>query len=295
VAPTTRELWQAVEGIHAVVYFAPEVPEALAEAGIKGWWRGYFAGRAAPMGRVGPAVVAATFAGFAPAMVERNIPSAWAQASPAAVLAARAQAVQTVLTRIDAPDGAVAEGLGTAADLLDRAADAVATLGRPLAAAWAAHRRRLLAAAELPVGLRAWLAATVLREHRGDAHVAALAQAGLDGCEAHVVLSATGRVPAAMLREARGWSEQDWDAAVGRLTDRGLLRSDGGLTVSGLGSRVGIEDATDRAAAVPWAVLDDDERTRAVAALAPVAAAVVERVPVRVPNPMGWEPPGSAG
>jgi len=291
VTPTTRELWQATEAVHAVVYFAPEVADAVAAAGVKGWWRGYFAGRAAPMGAVGPAVVSATFANFAPAMVDRALPSAWAMCGPDEVLAARAAGLVAAFGRIDELDGAVTTGLTPIVDLLDRAAGAVPDLGRPLAAAWARHRLEVLSSpTAAPVALRAWLATTVLREQRGDAHVSALASAGLDGCEAHLTMAATGRVPAEMLRQARGWSEHDWDAATTRLVSRGLLHPDGRLTAAGIATRGSIEDMTDHAASAPWGVLDDDEREQVVSGLRPLGVLLAERAPVRVPNPMGWEP-----
>jgi hypothetical protein len=244
------------------------------------------------MGAVGAAVVTATFANFAPVMVERNVASAWASASPAAISRARLAGVAAALGRVDGDDGAVSAAVTPVVDLLDRAADAATVVGRPLGAAWAAHRREVLdeVGAHLPVALRAWLACTVLREERGDAHVAALAEAGLDGCEAHVTLVGTGRVPAPLLREARGWTEDDWQQATDRLLARGLVHPDGRLTMGGIQTRTAVEDATDRAARRTWAVLDDAERVRVVAALRPVGATMVARVPIRVPNPMGWEP-----
>ena len=53
-AHTARSMWTLFEPIHAVTYFAPEARAALEEAGLRGFWRGYFAGRAAPLGPAGP-------------------------------------------------------------------------------------------------------------------------------------------------------------------------------------------------------------------------------------------------
>lgn len=293
MGPTPRELWQATEGLHAIAYFAPEVSGAVAGTGVRGWWRGYFAGRAAPMGAVGPAVVAATFANFAPEMVSRALPSAWSMAAPAAVARARMDGIQAALERVDGPgaaDGGVAAAVGPVLDLLDRAADAVPIVGRPLAAAWSQHRVERLDAGDVAPLARAWLATTVLREHRGDAHVAALAEMGLDGCEAHVTLASTGRVPGELLQNARGWTDADWAAAVDRLRSRGLLGPDGRLTTAGRDVRGGVEVRTDRAAEVPWQALTTDEQRTVLAAFRPVGASTTEWVPIRVPNPMGWEP-----
>ena len=294
MAPTTRELWQATEAVHAVAYFAPEVADAVAAAGVPGWWRGYFAGRAAPMGVTDPSVVIALFANFAPGMVERCLPSAWKGAGPREVLAARTEGLVAAFRRFDEPDGALTAALEPVLDLLDRAADRAPTLGRPLAAAWARHRDRVLTGPGEPSpAMRAWLATTVLREQRGDAHVAAVANAGLDGCEVLVTMVGTGRVPAEMLREARGWTADEWQSATDRLVARGLVHPDGRLTSAGMALRIALEDVTDRASTVAWAALDDDERTEVHRALRPVGTLLAERVPIRVPNPMGWEPLGS--
>lgn len=290
MAPTPRELWQVTEGVHAVAYFSTEVDDAVAAAGVTGWWRGYFAGRAAPMGAVGPEVVGATFANFAPAMVRRNLPSAWGMAAPDAVSAARDSGLEAAFRRVDGGGGAVLVPLARVVVLLDRAADAAPLVGRPLAAAWAGRRSSVLAAGDVPVALRAWLSCTVLREQRGDAHVAALAAAGLDGCEAHLTLVGTGRVPGEVLQGARGWTDDDWAAAHDRLVVRGLLDADGALTPAGASLRAEIEAATDRAAAVPWSVLSDEERQRVVDVLGPLGSLIADRLPIRVPNPMGWEP-----
>ena len=66
-----RHLWQLYEPLHAVTYFAPEARAAFVGAGLRGFWRGYFAGRAAPLGAVPAAPVTALFYSFAPAMVAR--------------------------------------------------------------------------------------------------------------------------------------------------------------------------------------------------------------------------------
>jgi hypothetical protein len=54
-----RRLWEAIEPIHAVVYFAPEPAETARRIGLRGFWMGYFAGRAAPMGPVLPVATGA--------------------------------------------------------------------------------------------------------------------------------------------------------------------------------------------------------------------------------------------
>ena len=144
MGPTPRELWQATEGLHAIAYFAPEVSDAVAATGVTGWWRGYFAGRAAPMGAVGAAVVTATFANFAPGMVAKALPSAWAMATPGEVARARMDGIAAALRARRRSGRRRRPGRRRRSrrccDLLERAADAVPVLGRPLAAAWSEHR-----------------------------------------------------------------------------------------------------------------------------------------------------------
>ena len=116
---TPRELWIRIESIHAVTYFSAESRQAAADAGLRGFWMGYFGFRAAPMGPVGPAVVEATFANFSPAMVRRAIPDAWDLASPESLVAARAAAAAAALRAavpdIDAAASALNPMLGRAA------------------------------------------------------------------------------------------------------------------------------------------------------------------------------------
>ena len=170
-------------------------------AGLRGFWMGYFASRAAPMGAVGPGVVEATFFNFHPAMVQRAVPSAWSYASPNAVLDARHRAAATSLRRLVENIEPIAT---TVLPLLLEAINGAASGGRPLFAA-----NRDVAPPDDPVAAL-WLATTTLREHRGDGHVATLVSADLDGCEVHVLFSATEGVDPSLLRDSRGWSTDEW-------------------------------------------------------------------------------------
>jgi hypothetical protein len=281
---TSRAMWKLFEPLHALTYFADECLEEYKAVGLKGFWMGYFAGRSAPMGAVGPAVVDATFFSFNPDRVRRALPDAWSFASPEQVLEARLAGVDRVLTRIFA-DGGVASGdVARAATLARSAVEGLNTDGRPLGAANLA----------LPwpdeTHLALWQAATVLREHRGDGHIVALVAAGLDGLAALVTMAATGAVPKAMLQAARGWDDEAWEEAVGALIERGWLREDGTATTAGTADRQAIEDLTDLLAAPPWERLGevDSESLRAV--LTPIARAVAAAGPVPVPNPIGLPP-----
>ncbi|HEV2636945.1 MAG TPA: hypothetical protein VGX23_17460 [Actinocrinis sp.] len=279
-ARAARQMWTLFEPVHAVVYFTPPPRAAFEAAGVRGFWRGYFAGRAAPFGAVGPAIVQATFYGFAPQMVRRALPSVWDMASPEVALTTRAAgsraSLQEVLGDVD-----VAE----AAQLLRAAAESVDVVGRALAAANAA-----LPWPEDPLDVL-WHAATLLREHRGDGHVAALLVAGLDGCESLVWRSAVDS-DRQILQPIRGWTDEEWEAATARLTARGWLDADGRATTEALAARDRIEASTDLLAAGPWQALGRENLVRLAQLMHPLASTLIKALPI--PNPIGLVAPLAA-
>ncbi|HZB19076.1 MAG TPA: hypothetical protein VE463_04500 [Blastococcus sp.] len=248
---------RAVDPIHSQLYFAPEHDEHLSATGLRPGRMSYFAGRAAPMGAVGAGVVTATFYNFSPSLVAHMIPRAWTLASPEQVLAARLDAARASLTRT-LGDAAGSEEVTELAGLLREACDGLTAEGRPL---FAGHAD--LDWPEEPL-LSLWHGATLLREHRGDGHVAVLLHAGLTGLEALITHSATGRgftPPAA--KATRGWRDEEWAAAGAALADRGLLDDDG-LTSEGEDLRGRIELQTDALAADPWLSLGVEKTTRVI-------------------------------
>jgi hypothetical protein len=272
-----------MEAVNAVTYFAPECREAPAQLGLERFWMGYFASRAAPMGAVGPGVVEATFYNFHPARVRRAIPDAWDRATPAQLVDTRSGAAATALRRL-LPDRA-ADHLATRAQaILDATVDRADPVGRPLFAA----NRDVSRPADPVAAL--WQACTTLREHRGDAHVALLVGAGLDGCEVHVLFSATGGPPADLLQRGRGWSADDWRAAAERLAGRELVEADGTVTAAGRALHAHIELRTDELAAVPYAALGPkvDELLQL---LEPAARRIAASGEIFFPNPMGLPAP----
>jgi hypothetical protein len=287
---TARAMWKLFEPLHAVTYFADECIEEYRAAGLKGFWMGYFAGRAAPMGAVAPGVVDATFFSFNPDRVKRALPDAWSFAAPDRVLDARLAGVDRAYGRLFGTDGSgaglEAGSMARAAALARTAVEGLTIDGRPLAAANVA-----LEWPEEP-HLALWHATTVLREHRGDGHVVALVSAGLDGRQALVTMAATGAVPKAMLQAARGWDDAAWDASAGALIERGWLDEDGTQTASGAAARREIEDLTDVLAAEPWERLGDDGTESLRAVLTPLVGAVAAAGSVPVPNPIGLPGPG---
>lgn len=245
----TRQMWQLLEPVHAVLYYAPDAFDEAADLGYSTQtrWPSYFAWRSAPLGAAGPRLVAATYYSFRLEMINEYVPAIWSVAEPAQVLAARTRAVDGSLRtllgdRVDGPE------ITEAAALAREAAEAANTAGRPLAAA----------NADLPwpdqPHLQLWHAATVLREHRGDGHITALIAAGLDPCEALVSFAATGAAPVEVFA-SRGWTDPEWSAAITRLHERGWTDPNGATTEAGAKHRADLERHTDELARGPWASL----------------------------------------
>ncbi|MFH0519869.1 hypothetical protein ACHBTE_22195 [Streptomyces sp. M41] len=264
-----RQLWHLLEPLHAVLYYAPEVFEEAAALGypVEERWPSYFPYRAAPLGAVGAESVASAFYSFSPRMVAEHIDHAWKIADPAALLRARARGIDRSYRAIFGARADSSE-LAEAAALARRAAEAADTAGRPLAAATAA-----LDWPEAP-HLQLWHAATLLREHRGDGHIAALLVAGLDPVESLVSFAAIGAASVQRF-ESRGWSPQEWAAARARLAARGLVDAEGTATDAGRELRRAVEDDTDRLAVAPWRALTAQEIDRLVELLGEFWVAVL--------------------
>jgi hypothetical protein len=249
-----RKTWRTLEPLHGAIYFAPEATEAYGRLGITGH-AGYFASRAAPMGAVPADVVVSTFFNFNPELVQSAIPESWNLAAPEELVAARFEAVDASWRRALGEEVLRSADMARAAHLARTAAEEVRSRleGRPLAAAhcdvtWpdAPH-------------LELWHAQSILREYRGDGHIAQLVVRGLSGTEALVTHAAAGDVPARVLKATRGWSDEAWDAAADVLRGRGWLQPGEELrfTETGARQRQEIEDGTDLLAAAPYAALGE--------------------------------------
>ncbi|MCH5676996.1 SCO6745 family protein [Streptomyces gilvus] len=276
-----RAMWERLEPVHDLVYFAPEARRAAVELGMRGFWMGYFALRAAPLGAAPASVVTACFYVFHPERVARALPDAWRYAAPPDVLAAREHAVGAAMTRMFGPDVITSEGLAEAADLAWNAAEAADTAGRPLAAA-----NQALDRPQLP-HTRLWQALTTLREHRGDGHVATLVGHRLSPVAAMALKAASGDSDAALLREGRKWDLADWAAAEADLRKRGWLTEDGALTAEGTAAHDAVEEQTDSLAEQPWQVLGREATARLAELLTPLAAAVRTSGLLPSGNPVG--------
>ncbi|WP_224390735.1 hypothetical protein [Pseudonocardia sp. ICBG1293] len=279
-ARSARALWAELEPVHDVVHFAPEVQAAATAAGFRGFWRGYFAMRAAPLGPVGAAPVTAAFHGFDPSMTGRALPAVWSLGSPGDALAARLAGSVAALRR-SGLDAVAPADLRRAAELAWAAAAEVDVDGRVLAAANAALPRPDDDLAVL------WQATTTLREHRGDGHVAVLVARGVGPVAAHHLKIAAGETDGEWLRTARGFGPEAWAAGAQDLRARGWIDASGALTAEGADEHDGIERLTDRAAARPWAVLGPERTAELAALLAPMAAAVLAAGDVPAHGPVG--------
>ncbi len=253
-ALTARKTWRSMEAVHGMIYFTPDAPPAYAAVGVTKNRMGYFASRVAAMGAVPVEVVIATFYNFHPGLVRASMHDAWTVTTPEALLSARLNAAHTSLTRAFGPEVLNSAELAEAAGLTRRAALVACEHpeGRPL---FAAH-------ASLPwptePHLELFHGQTLLREFRGDGHIAALMLEGLSGLEALISHAASGDVPAGVLKATRSWSDAEWEAGVQAMAARGLVNPDGSFTDAGRAQRQWIEDRTDQSALAPYLELGDD-------------------------------------
>jgi hypothetical protein len=260
-----HRMFELVEPIATITYSA--VPnDAFLALGMRNYWDGYFAGRAAPLGLAPAEVVHAVFYNFADGEVARHIPWVWGKVSPEEAIAVRERGSAAALRQaIGALAGS--SGLVRIADLATRAAVSAPTEGRALYAGL-----RALAVPEEPVA-RLWHAATLLREHRGDGHNAALVAHGIGGTEAHVLLALSLGMKAEEFGRTHHLPTAQLAAVVDGLRGRGLVDAAGGFTVAGRETSERIEALTDELAAPAYAVLDAGELDELIAGLGPIAAA----------------------
>lgn len=242
--------WRSVEALNNFVYLVPEAQTHYKPIGLKGSWMGYFASRSAPMGAASSELVIATFHGFAPHLVHRAIPDAWQLATPEAVLTARLDLATEVLGR-----AVTGEQVAPLADATKQIVAGLDFAGKPLAGA---HASVPLPDDDLG---RFWLLDAVIREFRGDCHVALLVSEGLNGVDANLLSIAAGRTSANQ-QALRGWSDEEWAAGKARLHERGWLDTDAAITPDGTAYRDELEARTDRAC---LAAMTDDAQAQATA------------------------------
>jgi hypothetical protein len=272
-----RRFYDRFEPVHAVTYFAPEARAALDGLGYKGFWMGYFAARSAPLGMATPELVTAIFHNFAPQRVAKALPTAWQIAGPEAALRARQDSAVEALRRYGLKED---ENVSAAAELAGKAARLAAVDGRPLFAANLA-----LPWPDNPLAAL-WHATTLLREQRGDGHVAVLTAAGISGRECNVLHAAAGRVPRDYIARTRDYDDAEWHHHEQRLAERGLLNADGSLTAAGRELKEHVESSTDTLGLSALDGLSDDEVEALFQALTPITRVVVEGGDVPSSTPM---------
>lgn len=255
----------AINLAHRFVYFVPEAAEEYATVGVTG--RGsYFASRVAPMGAVPNEVISATFYNFHPRAVDLAMPGVWAAASPEALQTARFRAVRRALDRTGVAISA--DQIAEARKLIDPVVAGLNLAGKPLAAANVA-----VALPDDPL-VALWQQITVIREWRGDVHIALLIANAIGPCECMVLQAGTGRFPLAVAKGSRQWDPTEWSAAVATLTARGWVDSDGAMTPVGIEAREALEDDTDRLCEPIWTPIGDKGAGRLAEIIAPIHAAM---------------------
>jgi hypothetical protein len=259
-----RRMFELVEPIGVIPYSADEPNEAMFALGFTNYWDTYFAGRAAPLGLVAAEVVDALFYNFAPGEVARHIPKVWRTTTPEAAIAARQAGCVKALRRI-LGDRVGTPAFARAAELLIKAATSAPSEGRPMYAA--------LRAIPVPddVVARLFHAASLLREHRGDGHIAALMTEGVGGLEAHVLFALGMDMPAEKFGRIHHLPAAQLAAVIDGMRDRGLIGDDGWLSEPGRAVRQRVEALTDDLAARPYQSLEPDELDELMATLEPLA------------------------
>ncbi|HEY3754291.1 MAG TPA: MarR family transcriptional regulator [Pseudonocardiaceae bacterium] len=261
-----HRMFEHVEAIGTITF--SEVPtEAFLAIGMRNYWDGYFAGRAAPLGLAPAEVVHAVFYNFAPGEVARHIPWVWGKTTPEEAITVRERSSAAVLRQLIG-ELADSPGLVRLADLATKAAVSAPTEGRALYAGL-----RTIDVPEEPVA-RLWHAATLLREHRGDGHNAVLLANGIRGTESHVLLALSWGMKAEEFGRVQHLPEAQLAAVVDGLRDRGLVNAEGGFTDVGRETRERIEALTDELAAPAYDVLSADELDELVTGLDPITAAL---------------------
>ncbi|MGA5540388.1 SCO6745 family protein [Mycobacterium sp. NPDC051198] len=273
-----RRFFERLEPVHGVTYFAPEPRAALDAAGYRGFWLGYFASRSAPLGIVAPEVVTAAFYNFTAERVAKALPAVWDIASPATLLQMRSETAVAALRRSGVTES---ESTRRAAELTAKAAGTAPLEGRPLYAA-----NRALPWPEEPIA-KLWHAVTLLREQRGDSHIAVLVAEGISGRESNVLHAAAGRVPREMIMRSRDYDDEQWEFYVERLRSRGWLDSQGELTDAGRDVKQVVEHRTDELSVAALDALSDEEISTLFATLTPITRQVVAAGDVPAATPMG--------
>ncbi len=234
---------------------------------------------------MGAGPVTAVFYNFAPHMVARAVPGCWDVVAPETLCRVRAIAAADALAELCSARSR--SELLAALPLLRRAVEGCDGAGRPLAGANRMLWPRIATALGTGGLGEAWQASATLREHRGDGHTAALLSYGVRGLEAHLLAAGTKAVPPEVLRDNRGWSEEEWGAGTAALVASGLLHDDGRVTDAGRTLHGAVEELTDRLAEPAYASLSDGALQDLYGVLRACAGEIQAAGVYPFPNPVG--------
>ncbi|MFJ9928167.1 hypothetical protein ACIRU5_19330 [Streptomyces misionensis] len=259
-----RDVSRAVSAAHLFIYLAPESAEEAARLGVTDRGPAYLAFRSAAMGAVPWQVTLAAFYNFSPRAV-KGMAGVWDAAPPEQWQAARFLAAGRAMRRVNVR--LTDDRLTQARSLIDPVVAGADYAGKVLAAANAS-----VALPSDPL-VALWQQITVAREWRGDAHLVVLADNGLGPCDCLVLHTATGGLPAALVRATRQWDDDEWSAATARLVARGWLDSDAVITDAGSAARERIEEETDEHCTALWAPIGNTGARRFASLIAPITNA----------------------
>ncbi|WP_347030927.1 SCO6745 family protein [Brevibacterium paucivorans] len=284
-----RSTTKRLDTVHSASYFAQEMVAELDTLGVERDAQ-YLAQRAAPLGRASAELVTATFYSFAPAYVSAHVPACWEQAAPEEIHAARVRAAEKIVEKLVAGPGGseLTESIPHIRRALAPVLEASDVCGKPLYAAHVNARKSTGDDAGELVQL--WWDITLLREFRGDAHLAALVATGVGSVESIVLDSATGKSFAPYyMRKMRGWTSEEWAEVAEKLAMAGFLTSADDkavLTEEGVKLRAHVEALTDMGVASTWDALSD-EHVSDLQGLATLWAAAVAKSEIIPPKLFG--------
>ncbi|MBF6599704.1 MAG: hypothetical protein IVW36_04255 [Dehalococcoidia bacterium] len=260
----TRTLRNVCEPIGANVYFAPEAHERYAKLGLQGYGSGYFCSRGASLGKPGGLVVTAAFGVFSPAVVVPAVEAGWAATEPAPLLDARHDGAVASLRRLlGEPDACQ---LDRAVELLQRGLARAEGAGHPLFSGL-----KSLPWPGDPVG-QLWRCCDLVREHRGDSHIAVWTRAMVAPIEIQLMSELQMGIPLKTYSATRGWTPAEMDAALDGMRAKGWLDGDS-FSPDGRALREAIESDTD-AMEVPIVDAIEPDFDELVEILRPWASAI---------------------
>jgi hypothetical protein len=234
----TRALRDVCEPIGANVYFAPEAHQRYAALGLAGYGPGYFCSRGASLGRPSGQVVTAAFGVFSSAVVVPSVEEGWSKTEPGPLLQARYEGATASLRRLLGEPDPVQ--VARAVELLLRGLEAAEGAGHALYSGL-----RGLPFPDEPLG-QLWRCCDMVREHRGDSHIAVWTRAMLHPLEIQLMSELQLNIPLKTYSATRGWTVAQMDEAIAGMRAKGWMdREADTFSPDGRALRERIEAETD--------------------------------------------------